>query len=69
MNTEKNLHENFLTDLTKESVRVFVFLTNGIKLTGQLMSHDENTILLKDGTREQIIFRHAVATIMPEHDD
>lgn len=66
MTIDSNLQENFLQNICAKDVRAFVFLTNGIKLTGKVISFDTDTILLKDNNREQIVFRHAIATVMPE---
>ena len=59
------LSQSFLSDLTSRQVPVTVFLLNGVKLQGQVIESDENTFLLKRENMTQLVFKHAVSTIMP----
>ncbi|MFQ5766475.1 MAG: RNA chaperone Hfq [Acidobacteriota bacterium] len=43
-----------------------VFLNNGKRLTGRVRSFDTFTLLLETGSGEQIIFKHAIATVGPQ---
>jgi host factor-I protein len=40
-------------------------LVNGIKLTGVVSSFDQYTFTLSGGDEDQLIFKSAVATVMP----
>lgn len=42
-----------------------VFLINGVKLQGIITWFDENSLLLRRDGHTQLIYKHAVSTIMP----
>lgn len=58
------LQDPFLTALLKQRIPVSVYLTNGIKLQGQISSFDQHVLLLKNNNK-QMVFKHAIATIVP----
>jgi len=60
----QSLQDPFLNALRKERVPVSVFLVNGIKLQGQIESFDNFVVLLKN-TVNQMIYKHAISTIVP----
>ena len=59
------LQAPFLNALKKERVPVSVFLINGIKLTGQIELFDQFTVLLKNNDTNQLVYKHAISTIVP----
>ena len=61
----QNVKEDFLNDLKKNKVSVTVFLINGVKLQGIITWFDENSLLLRRDGHTQLIYKHAVSTIMP----
>ena len=61
----QNVREDFLNDLKKNKVSVTVFLINGVKLQGIITWFDENSLLLRRDGHTQLIYKHAVSTIMP----
>lgn len=61
----KAIQEQFLTKLTKGETPVTVFLVCGIKLQGIIVNHDAQTILLRRDGHAQLIYKHAVSTVMP----
>lgn len=61
--SEKN--NDFLTKLQKEEISVTVFLVNGVKLQGIITFFDNETLLLRRDGHTQLIYKHAVSTIMP----
>jgi host factor-I protein len=67
--TSKNqsLQDNFLNQLRKEKMPVVIYLTNGVRLRGVVKAFDNFVILLKE-TSQQMIYKHAVSTIVPERD-
>ena len=65
MTTKNNLQDNYLNTLRKERVPVSVFLVNGIKLQGTVDSFDNFVILLLNGQNSQMIYKHAVSTVVP----
>jgi host factor-I protein len=42
---------------------VWVFLVNGIRLTGSISAFDRHTILLHSGTGVLMIYKHAISTV------
>lgn len=69
--TEKSkppaLQDPFLNQLRKENVPVSVYLISGIKLKGQVQSFDQYVILLRS-TITQMVYKHAISTIVPARD-
>ena len=61
--TQGLLQDSFLHGLSERRVLVSVYLVNGIKLQGHIAAFDQNVLLLKN-TSEQIIFKHAIATVV-----
>jgi host factor-I protein len=62
--TSQLLQATFLQTLCDEKTPVFVFLVNGIKLHGTIQSFD-NYVLAVQGDVTQIVFKHAISTVMP----
>lgn len=62
-----NLQDNYLNYLRKEKVPVVVYLTNGVRLKGTVKAFDNFVIVLKE-VSQQLIYKHAVSTIIPEKD-
>lgn len=64
MSKGQSLQDPFLNALRKERIPVAIYLVNGIKLQGQVDSFDQYVILLKN-TVNQMVYKHAVSTIVP----
>lgn len=64
MSKGQSLQDPFLNVLRREKVPVSVYLISGIKLQGQIESFDNFAILLKN-TVSQMIYKHAISTIVP----
>jgi host factor-I protein len=67
MSAEKNqnLQEVFLNHLRKNKTPVTVFLVNGVKLQGMIPWFDNFCILLRRDGHSQLVYKHAISTIMP----
>ncbi len=63
----QSLQDNYLNQLRKDKIPVIVYLTNGVRLKGVVKAFDNFVILLKEST-QQLIYKHAVSTIVPERD-
>ena len=61
----RNLQEVFLNSVRKSHVAVTVFLVNGVKLQGNITWFDNFSILLKRDHHVQLVYKHAISTIMP----
>jgi host factor-I protein len=60
-----NLQDNYLNQLRKEKTPVVIYLANGVRLKGTIKGFDSFVIVLKEST-QQLIYKHAVSTIVPE---
>ena len=60
------VQETLLNTARKERIKVVIYLINGIKIEGKIRYFDQFTILLKDGIRQILVYKHAIATIIPK---
>lgn len=60
----QSLQEPFLEALRKEQVPISVYLVNGIKLQGKIEAYDQFVVYLKNSF-SQIVYKHAISTIVP----
>ena len=67
MSSEKqqNLQDVFLNNVRKAKIPVTVFLVNGVKLQGIITWFDNFSILLRRDGASQLVYKHAISTIMP----
>lgn len=65
--TEKsqNVQDVFLNSIRKQKVPVTVFLCNGVKLQGSVTWFDNFSVLLRREGQVQLVYKHAISTIMP----
>ena len=61
----KNLQDTFLNHIRKQKTHVTVFLISGIKLQGVITWFDNFCILLRRDGQSQLVYKHAISTIMP----
>ena len=61
----RNLQDLFLNRIRKEKAPVTVFPINGVKLQGLVVSFDNFSVLLRRDGHSQLIYKHAISTIMP----
>jgi len=61
----QNVQDVFLNHVRKNKVPVTVFLVNGVKLQGTVTWFDNFCILLRRDNQSQLVYKHAVSTIMP----
>jgi host factor-I protein len=62
-----SLQDNYLNQLRKDKTPVVVYLANGVRLKGTIKAFDNFVLVLKE-TTQQLIYKHAVSTIVPEKD-
>ena len=60
-----SLQDPFLNALRKEGISVSVYLVNGIKLQGQVESFDQFVLVLRNSGVNQMVYKHAISTIVP----
>ena len=61
----QNVQDDFLNKLKNDKVSVTVFLVNGVILQGLITWFDSFSLLLRRDGHTQLIYKHAVSTIMP----
>ena len=61
----KNVQDVFLNTVRKNKTSVTVFLVNGVKLQGIITWFDNFSMLLRRDGHTQLIYKHAISTIMP----
>ena len=61
-----NLQDAFLNQLRKENLMITLFLVNGYQIKGSVKSFDNFTVLLEVDGKQQLIYKHAVSTIIPQ---
>ena len=59
-----NIQDVFLNHLRREKLPATVFLMSGVKLTGRIKSFDKYAVMLESGQRDQLIFKHAISTVV-----
>ena len=59
-----NIQDVFLNHLRKEKLVVTIFLMSGVKLTGRIKSFDKFAVILESNHRDQLVFKHAIATVV-----
>jgi len=64
----ENLQDAFLNYLCAHKSAATVFLINGVKLQGVITAFDEASLLLRREAHQQLVYKHAISTIMP-HDE
>ena len=61
----RNLQDVFLNSVRKAKMPVTVFLVNGVKLQGIITWFDNFCMLLRRDTHSQLVYKHAISTVMP----
>src|SRR5438067_3798613 len=60
-----NLQDMFLNSLRRSKAPVTMFLVKGVKLQGIVTWFDNFSVLLRRDGQSQLIYKHAISTIMP----
>ena len=61
----QNLQDTFLNHVRKIKMPLTIFLVNGVKLQGIISWFDNFCVLLRRDGHSQLVFKHAISTIMP----
>jgi host factor-I protein len=67
MTAEKsqNVQDVFLNYIRKNKTSVTIFLVNGVKLQGIVTWFDNFSVLLRRDGHSQLVYKHAISTVMP----
>ena len=61
----QNLQDTFLNHVRKNKISLTIFLINGVKLQGVVTWFDNFCVLLRRDGHSQLVYKHAISTIMP----
>ncbi|HEY5082744.1 MAG TPA: RNA chaperone Hfq [Bauldia sp.] len=61
----QNLQDTFLNYVRKQKTPLTIFLVNGVKLQGIVTWFDNFCVLLRRDGHSQLVYKHAISTIMP----
>lgn len=61
----QNLQDVFLNTVRKNKTPLTIFLVNGVKLQGYITWFDNFCVLLRRDSQSQLVYKHAISTIMP----
>lgn len=61
----QNVQDVFLNHVRKLKMPVTVFLVNGVKLQGIITWFDNFSMLLRRDSHAQLVYKHAISTVMP----
>ena len=62
---KQNLQDTFLNSVRKAKTPLTIFLVNGVKLQGVVTWFDNFCVLLRRDGQSQLVYKHAISTIMP----
>ncbi|AFQ44386.1 RNA chaperone Hfq [Desulfosporosinus meridiei] len=60
-----NLQDTFLNQVRKENLPVTIYLVNGFQLKGLIKGFDNFTVVIEFEGRQQMVYKHAISTVMP----
>lgn len=67
MRNEMNLQDIILNTARQQGQPVTVFLTNGFQMRGIIRGFDSYVVLLDTDGKQQMIYKHAISTVIPQH--
>jgi host factor-I protein len=69
----QNIQDTFLNTARKDKSPITIYLMSGVKLSGRIRSFDKYSVVLETNSQEQLIFKHAISTVViargPHHMD
>ena len=65
MTEQVNLQDAILKEVRRDKVPVTLFLMNGFQLHGVVKGFDSFTLVLDSDGKQQLIYKHAISTIVP----
>ena len=66
MQKTNDLQDIFLTQVRRDRLGVTLFLMNGFQMRGHVTGFDAFTVVLTSDGKQQMIYKHAISTIVPE---
>ncbi|HVH89194.1 MAG TPA: RNA chaperone Hfq [Terriglobales bacterium] len=60
----QNIQDTFLNTARKDKSPITIYLMSGVKLSGRIRSFDKYSVVLETNNQEQLIFKHAISTVV-----
>jgi host factor-I protein len=60
----QNIQDSFLNTARKDKCVITLYLLSGVKLSGRIRSFDKYSVVLETNNQEQLIFKHAISTMV-----
>ena len=60
----QNIQDSFLNNARKDKITLTIYLISGVKLSGRIKSIDKYSLVLETNNQEQLIFKHAISTVV-----
>jgi host factor-I protein len=60
----QNIQDSFLNTARKDKSVITIYLLSGVKLSGRIRSFDKYSVVLETNNQEQLIFKHAISTVV-----
>jgi len=60
----QNIQDSFLNTARKDKSVITIYLLSGVKLSGRIRSFDKYSLVLETNNQEQLIFKHAISTVV-----
>jgi len=64
---QTNIQDAFLSAARRSGAHLTLFLMNGFQMRGVLHSFDPYVVILMTDGKQQVVYKHAISTIVPEH--
>ncbi len=65
MPEKQNLQDRLLNFLRKRKIETKMYLVNGFQVKGFVKSFDSYTVLIESGKQQNMIYKHAISTVIP----
>ena len=65
MTKEMAVQDRFLQQMKEKERSVVMYLMNGFQIRGLIQEFDEETVLVENEQRQQLVYKHAISTISP----
>jgi host factor-I protein len=62
----QNIQDSFLNNARRDKIVLTIYLMSGVKLSGRIKSFDKYSLVLETNNQEQLIFKHAVSTVVTQ---
>lgn len=62
----RNFQDLLLTKMRRARTGATVFLVNGFQIRGEIRGFDSFVVILQSEGKQQMIYKHAISTIIPE---